>query len=1070
MATVVRWSGREARALREAQRMSVREFAARLGVNDSAVSSWERRGSDARLRYQTQQILDTELARASVDVQLRFETTLAAGGMPSETSSDSDELSPSASSQRGGPRGAPPAIRATLGPRSSSRTSALLQAVEPAESSRMIYLPPPSAADRLHGFLRSPSRVFLVKGPPGCGKTRLTYFLAEEFADQADVQLHTADSWHDPTQLDLATEILRYASIPRGDDPLLTLEREGAALRRPLLVVVDGMKHQTQFSHVARQVDGVLRQVTHDLVRFLLVVRTPPETDVAAYPVLTASVFEPPGAPGCGASYRMAPWEHAEAQQAWDDSRVPGDPSFMALPPSIQHLVRLPLYMQLVKAADNGTSPGAVNAYRLLDHCVKAILRASGQDADRAVRVLSNLAEEQAPDLVPTRLAKYGERRPAAQPDVDTLRTATPPLLRLSPIGEPEFGHDVVGEYFLATRIASLLEARGRSVATVGAFNDLAVKAATSATARNVFELVVYCLDTSARDLVASVALSPTVTVGTTLPLMLKLVGGGAGFATDEVLRTCARRCTQDTALELARSLLAIPAVVGVLGDDYYPWFVGLLCRFGSTIWADAAEAVERTLDRDCVRRLLASANIDQAEVATFFARHFVLFRGDDPDLTAALDGLLGHPDWRVRAALAEGLGDDHAPHSAAPQSLMGRLIDDRDYKVRAAAALTVGQARPGDAGRHLAALLRDDNWHVRERLLHGLLSDPATTKLLADTAISLLVVDHRWRRCPAHIAPLVERLRLLHGQPSTDSSSRAREQALFALLREIHTGWSQLPGEVKRRLVAEGRESPNWLVRHEADALAGSGADVARRPFPLDAPSRRETYRRLRGKRSVQVALDLHDLDEAVAVARAAAAAGIGFLEVGDPLIKEVGVAAVEHVKREVPDVAVVAEMMSADWGRDQVVLAAEAGADVVFLIGPATSASVSAAVDAGRRLGVPILLDVPPTRACQEWIRDMERAGVDGFAVTTNIDLGVGSRHPLATARAVRGWSSLPVAVSGGFSATDFAVVESADWDILIVGRSVTEAVHPDTAAKSLAALVHGTSGEELDDSRGA
>lgn len=40
----------------------------------------------------------------------------------------------------------------------------------------------------------------------------------------------------------------------------------------------------------------------------------------------------------------------------------------------------------------------------------------------------------------------------------------------------------------------------------------------------------------------------------------------------------------------------------------------------------------------------------------------------------------------------------------------------------------------------------------------------------------------------------------------------------------------------------------------------------------------------------------------------------------------------------------AVVAEMMSADWGRDQVAIAAEAGADVVLLIGPATSANVSA------------------------------------------------------------------------------------------------------------------------------
>jgi transcriptional regulator with XRE-family HTH domain/tetratricopeptide (TPR) repeat protein len=76
---VVRWSGREARALREAKRMSVREFAAHLGVNDAAVSNWERRGELARLRYQTQQILDVDLARSDKDVQERFKLILLAG-------------------------------------------------------------------------------------------------------------------------------------------------------------------------------------------------------------------------------------------------------------------------------------------------------------------------------------------------------------------------------------------------------------------------------------------------------------------------------------------------------------------------------------------------------------------------------------------------------------------------------------------------------------------------------------------------------------------------------------------------------------------------------------------------------------------------------------------------------------------------------------------------------------------------------------------------------------------------------------------------------------------------------
>ncbi|WP_123809763.1 hypothetical protein [Micromonospora globispora] len=172
-----------------------------------------------------------------------------------------------------------------------------------------------------------------------------------------------------------------------------------------------------------------------------------------------------------------------------------------------------------------------------------------------------------------------------------------------------------------------------------------------------------------------------------------------------------------------------------------------------------------------------------------------------------------------------------------------------------------------------------------------------------------------------------------------------------------------------------------------------------------------------------------------------------------GDPLIKSVGTAAITAVKAACGDAVVVAEMMSADWGRDQVILAAEAGADIVLLIGPASVASVSAAVGVGRRLGIPIILDVP-AHARHPWVRDMERAGVDGLTITTNIDLGVGGRDPMSAATTLRRWTQLPVSVSGGFSATDHHILSSPDWDVLVVGRSVTDAVDPAAAASRFAA----------------
>jgi tetratricopeptide (TPR) repeat protein len=55
----------------------VRAYASHLGLSAAAVSNWERRQERARLRTETQQILDADLSRAPDEVRERFEAALA---------------------------------------------------------------------------------------------------------------------------------------------------------------------------------------------------------------------------------------------------------------------------------------------------------------------------------------------------------------------------------------------------------------------------------------------------------------------------------------------------------------------------------------------------------------------------------------------------------------------------------------------------------------------------------------------------------------------------------------------------------------------------------------------------------------------------------------------------------------------------------------------------------------------------------------------------------------------------------------------------------------------------------
>lgn len=74
--TVQRWSGREVRALREAKRMSIRDFAAHLGISERMVSKWEAGGESIIPRPVNQSALDTSLATSSPEVQTRFARSL----------------------------------------------------------------------------------------------------------------------------------------------------------------------------------------------------------------------------------------------------------------------------------------------------------------------------------------------------------------------------------------------------------------------------------------------------------------------------------------------------------------------------------------------------------------------------------------------------------------------------------------------------------------------------------------------------------------------------------------------------------------------------------------------------------------------------------------------------------------------------------------------------------------------------------------------------------------------------------------------------------------------------------
>ena len=80
MATVECWTGAQTKALRQAMRLSIRAFAAHLGVDARTVDKWEARGATITLLPDNQALMDTALSRAPEDVKTRFTQTLDSSG------------------------------------------------------------------------------------------------------------------------------------------------------------------------------------------------------------------------------------------------------------------------------------------------------------------------------------------------------------------------------------------------------------------------------------------------------------------------------------------------------------------------------------------------------------------------------------------------------------------------------------------------------------------------------------------------------------------------------------------------------------------------------------------------------------------------------------------------------------------------------------------------------------------------------------------------------------------------------------------------------------------------------
>jgi 3-hexulose-6-phosphate synthase len=191
-----------------------------------------------------------------------------------------------------------------------------------------------------------------------------------------------------------------------------------------------------------------------------------------------------------------------------------------------------------------------------------------------------------------------------------------------------------------------------------------------------------------------------------------------------------------------------------------------------------------------------------------------------------------------------------------------------------------------------------------------------------------------------------------------------------------------------------------------------------------------------------LQLALDLDSVPAALAVLEKTADL-VDIVEVGTPLVLHQGASAIRALKKQYPQLFVLADFKIMDAGAEEAEIAFEAGADIVTVLAAAQIVTVKRACDAARAAGRQVMADLIAVREVARRAVEVMAAGVNYVCCHTAFDLqssGVEATREIAEVRA-----ALPgarVAVAGGITPQRVAVLRPFAPDIIVVGGYVTRA----------------------------
>jgi 3-hexulose-6-phosphate synthase len=200
-----------------------------------------------------------------------------------------------------------------------------------------------------------------------------------------------------------------------------------------------------------------------------------------------------------------------------------------------------------------------------------------------------------------------------------------------------------------------------------------------------------------------------------------------------------------------------------------------------------------------------------------------------------------------------------------------------------------------------------------------------------------------------------------------------------------------------------------------------------------------------------LQVAIDLLTTEDALALA-AKVAPYVDIIELGTPLIKNMGSAVITAMKNAHPNKLVFADLKTADAGELEADIAFKAGADLVTVMGAAGNATIIGAVKAAKAHNKGVVVDTIGYPDRVKRAQEVIKLGVEFVELHAGLDEQWTAGYSIQVLIDEAARAGVPVSIAGGVNLTNISAVIKAGAQVAIAGAAIYGAEDPAAAAKAL------------------